>query len=225
MEHTFSEYWIRKQCTGESSEGRIVFRSSEGDQGLGSRASSNAGSPGITEPPGIGMSLHSKIDQALSIGAMKPEAADQRLKSYGCDLDELFHEEHKRGSSSVQATGKGCGAALGTPPLSQLLRASSAGACSPARGAVGLISGGSARSQPTQPGTPVMPPAGPPLDDDMLMRIDQALSSGAMRPDQAEQLLRSYGCDLEELMREELDCAPTQARGGSGTIYDSGNFH
>ncbi|GFR40838.1 hypothetical protein Agub_g1482, partial [Astrephomene gubernaculifera] len=43
------------------------------------------------------------------------------------------------------------------------------------------------------------------VDLSLLSRIDQALSSGVMRPDQASQLLKSFGCDLEELLKEELE--------------------
>ncbi|GIL89391.1 hypothetical protein Vretimale_18678 [Volvox reticuliferus] len=42
------------------------------------------------------------------------------------------------------------------------------------------------------------------IDDALLLKIDMALASGCVRPEQASQLLKSYGCNLEELLREEL---------------------
>ncbi|EFJ48673.1 hypothetical protein VOLCADRAFT_90885 [Volvox carteri f. nagariensis] len=42
------------------------------------------------------------------------------------------------------------------------------------------------------------------IDIGLLSRIDEALSSGYMQPHQATQLLKSYGCDLDDLLRTEL---------------------
>ncbi|KAG2483522.1 hypothetical protein HYH03_017629 [Edaphochlamys debaryana] len=43
------------------------------------------------------------------------------------------------------------------------------------------------------------------VDDALLRKIEGALCSGAMRPDAARDLLmKSFGCDLEELIRSEL---------------------
>ncbi|KAG2434514.1 hypothetical protein HYH02_012181 [Chlamydomonas schloesseri] len=42
------------------------------------------------------------------------------------------------------------------------------------------------------------------VDTEFLMRLDEALSSGALRPDQATRLLRDVGFDLDQLLVDEL---------------------
>ncbi|GLI69661.1 hypothetical protein VaNZ11_014337 [Volvox africanus] len=57
------------------------------------------------------------------------------------------------------------------------------------------------------------------IDDALLLKIDMALASGCMRPEQASQLLKSYGCNLEELLREELgEAALLSCRNGNSGL-------
>ncbi|GIL51820.1 hypothetical protein Vafri_7732 [Volvox africanus] len=57
------------------------------------------------------------------------------------------------------------------------------------------------------------------IDDALLLKIDMALASGCMRPEQASQLLKSYGCNLEDLLQEELgEAALLSSRSGNSGL-------
>ncbi|GLC45130.1 hypothetical protein PLESTB_000431900 [Pleodorina starrii] len=57
------------------------------------------------------------------------------------------------------------------------------------------------------------------IDDALLAKLDLALASGCVRPEQATQLLKSYGCDVEELLRDELgEGSPVPSRKASSGL-------
>ncbi|KXZ46773.1 hypothetical protein GPECTOR_41g738 [Gonium pectorale] len=163
----------------------------------------------------------SHLEQELSSGGRKSLDTSQLLRSCGCDVDELLGGSS--GSSSELSRRQAwlaSGVLAPAPPTSTATRRI-ARPTAPAVPHSGNLrsstrpSGGAPSSPPAAAAAATGGPGAPnePIADEMLYRIERALSSGAMRPQQATQLLSSYGYDLEKLLEEELGAGPgPQAR-------------